>query len=174
MVGISINQGARPIVTRNRVRDGQGVGIFVAGRGSGGALEGNTVTGNNGFGIEVSAGADPLLKNNSILDGRGGGVLISGAGTRGSLEGNTVEGNVDGALWIEGRGADPLVTGCSFRGGFDAPSVVVKGRGTLGRLEGNRVFAGAEVGSSLWIEGRASPDIRSSNVIDPRGVHRSV
>jgi parallel beta-helix repeat protein len=147
-VGLSIRDGADPVVRGNRL-EGVGLAVTAGGRG--------TITANNivDASLVVRGGADPSLSDNVI---EGGGVVFA-EGASGSLTGNRL---VAGAGIRVATGANPQIIDNTIEGAKEAGIFVYDWGG--GRFERNTI-AGSGL-SGVVIAGGGRPELVANTIRD--------
>jgi F-box protein 11 len=88
---VAIQDGADPLLRRNKIHDGKRSGVLIRDGGLG-TLEDNDITGNATSGVVISTGANTTLRRNRIQDNNESGVYAYDH-ARGTLEDNDITGN---------------------------------------------------------------------------------
>jgi parallel beta-helix repeat protein len=126
---VAIHDGADPRLRRNKIHNGNQVGVLVYDGGLG-TLEDNDITGNTFAGVEIGTGGDPTVRRNQIHDGEQGGVYVLDNGL-GTLEDNDITGNIHAGVLIT-TGGNPVVRGNRInRNGNRAVRIIDGGRGVV-------------------------------------------
>ncbi|TAA74373.1 MAG: F-box protein 11 [Candidatus Electronema aureum] len=102
---VLIHSGANPCLRRNRIHNGNGIGVIVTLKGKG-IIEHNEIFANTQVGVRIREGGSPTLRHNRITQHGKVGIDVSQAGG-GIFADNDLRGNAKGAWHIE--------TGCEAR-----------------------------------------------------------
>jgi len=95
--GIKMWSGLYNAINGNTVTGNNGTGIDI--RGPYNAINGNTVTGNNGTGIYIQGSSSDLIEDNTVIGNLGVGISISGSPNE-EMNNNTVNDNNNG-VWLD-------------------------------------------------------------------------
>jgi F-box protein 11 len=76
---VVIHSGADPRLRRNRIHDGNGIGVFIYRSGKG-ILEDNEIFANAGAGVMIGEGGTPILRRNHITQNGYKGVWVRSGG----------------------------------------------------------------------------------------------
>jgi F-box protein 11 len=105
-IGISVSDGADPVVRANRVTGNKDTGLDLS-QNARGTFEHNEFTGSN-TGIRVSSGADPLVRANQVSRNNWSGIAVLDNG-HGTFEDNDITGNGksvrEPGAWVDTLGA---------------------------------------------------------------------
>ena len=181
--GISIYDGATPIVEDNDVGMNGALGIAVGGTGSLPEIRENQVHDTaRGSGIVLFEGAGGTLEDNEVVHNGLCGIELRGEGTAAVLRGNRAEANGRSGIYIEGGAAgrleDNALTGNGLAG-IEAigstPAVVANHsmrnptgfllRGTGGEFDDNRIVGSRGPGIEIRGDG-AQPTLRRNRVVE--------
>jgi len=154
---VAIHDGADPQVRRNRIRDGQGSGVFVYENGLG-TIEDNDIFGNAHAGVSIKEGSNPTVRRNRIHDGKKSGVFVHKNGL-GTIEDNDIFGNAFAGMEIR-EGGNPTVRRNRIHDG-ELSGLYVYENG-LGTIEDNDIFGNALVG--VKVKEGGNPTVRRNRI----------
>jgi parallel beta-helix repeat protein len=154
---VAIHDGADPRLRRNKIHNGNQVGVLVYDGGLG-TLEDNDITGNTFAGVEIGTGGDPTVRRNHIHGGKAGGVFVWDNGL-GTLEDNDITGNTYAGVEIR-AGGNPTLRRNQIHDG-EQGGVYVLDNG-LGTLEDNDITGNIHAGVLITTGG--NPVVRGNRI----------
>ncbi len=156
---VAIYGNAYPILSGNKIHDGNQSGIIISGNGQG-MIENNDIFGNTLSGIETTGDGNPTIRGNKIHDGKSSGVYVYENG-QGMIEDNDIFDNTLAGITIKENGNPTVRCNKIHDGKSSGVYVYENGQGTI---EDNDIFA--NVYSGIEIREGGNPTIRGNKIHD--------